>query len=268
MKIIRYAILDMETLTWVAEESYEYKGPIDKCCGPGHQEVAQAANQENFATQLQQNYAQRFAGQNQTIGNLNQILQGIQNGQMLPGFGPQTMATLNSQAIDTTAGNFKNAQIAANNENAGRGGDSGLQPGTVGQENATIASNAAGQLSSEEQNIQLANQAQSVQNTQTALGGYGALAGIKNPLGFAGAGTSANAQAFNEANQISGMYNQGEAALAGGITGLAGSVLGIPAVSNLMNPSSSGTANFSLPPSALGIDTQEQAPGQQLQEPS
>jgi len=170
---------------------------------------------------LSQDYASRFAGQNETIGNLNQILSGVQAGKMLPGFDAQTLATLNSAALDTTAANFKNAQQEANNANAGRGGDSGLQPGTVGQENATIASNAAGALSSQEQQIQLANQQRAQQNTAMALGGYDTLAGIQNPVAFGNAANTGLQNAFGSQSSITQQYNQEEADIAGGITGLA-----------------------------------------------
>src|SRR4029077_7311854 len=151
----------------------------------------------------------------------NNILQNVQNGKLLPGFSSATNAALNTQAIDTTAGNFRAAQQSANNANAGRGGNSGLQPGTVGQENATIASNAASQLSSQQQQIQLANQQAAQQNTAMTLGGYQSLACLQNPEGFGSLASSANQGAFGEANQIAQQQNQKEADIAGGITGLA-----------------------------------------------
>jgi hypothetical protein len=190
-------------------------------CGPSSAQESLANQESSFSGQLAADYASRFAGQNETIGNLNQILSGVQAGKLLPGFSAQTLATLNSAALDTTAGNYRNAQQAANNINAGRGGDSGLQPGTVGQENATIASQQAGALSGQEQQIQLANQNQAVQNTQMALGGYNTLAGIQNPLGFAGAQQGANQNAFGEQTTVQNEKNQEQADIAGGVAGLA-----------------------------------------------
>jgi hypothetical protein len=135
------------------------------------------------------------------------------------------MAALNTSAIDTTAGNFRNAQQSANNSNAARGGDSGLEPGTVAQENATIASQAAGQLSGEQQQIQLANQNQAEKNTSLALGGEQTLAGLQNPLGFAGATSTAQNNAFGAANTVQQENNQEEADIVGGIAGLGGEAL-------------------------------------------
>ena len=180
-----------------------------------------AAQSSSLASSAQSDFLSRFAGQNQTISSLGNILQNVQNGKLLPGFDSQTMAALNTNAIDTTASNYRSAAQAAGNANAGRGGDSGLQPGTVSQENATIASQAAGQLSSQQQQIQLANQQQAQQNTATALGGYQTLAGIQNPLGFEGGATQTNQNAFTQADTVQQENNQEQADIAGGVAGIA-----------------------------------------------
>ena len=190
-------------------------------CGPSSQEQGIAAQSSNLASTAQSDFLSRFAGQNDTINSLDSILQNVQNGKLLPGFSAQTLAALNTSAIDTTAGNFRNAQQATNNANAARGTGSGLETGTQAQENATIASQAAGQLSTQQQQIQLANQNQAQQNTATALGGYNALAGIQNPLGFGGLATQSNQNAFGQANQVQQEKNQEQADIAGGVAGLA-----------------------------------------------
>lgn len=189
-------------------------------CGPSGAQESISKSEESMATTLQQDFGSRFAGQTDTLNSLGNILNNVQQGKLVPGFSGQTLAALNTAAIDTTAGNFANAQRAANDTNAGRGGDSGLQPGTVGQENATIASSAAGQLTQEQQQIQLANQKQAEQNTAMAIGGEQTLASLQNPLGFAGATTNAQSTAFNAATQVNQENNQEEADIAGGIAGL------------------------------------------------
>jgi hypothetical protein len=221
MEIFSHSILDMETLVWISKESYEYEGPVMQCCGPSSASESIANQSEGFSTTIQGDFASRFAGQNDTIANLGNILQNVQNGKLLPGFDAKTLASLNTSAIDTTSSNYKNAEQATNNANAGRGGNSGLQPGTVGQENATIASNAAGQLSSQQQQIQLADEQQSQQNTTTALKGYNVLAGIENPVAFGKLGVQASKDAFNESDEIQQEKNQEQSDIAGGIAGLA-----------------------------------------------
>jgi hypothetical protein len=190
-------------------------------CGPSSQEQSLANQSESFSQTAQSDFLSRFAGQNETINSLDQILQNVQNGKLLPGFSAQTLAALNTSAIDTTAGNFRNAQQVTNNTNAARGTGSGLETGVQAQENATIASQAAGQLSTEQQKIALANQNQAEQNTATAIGGYNTLAGIQNPLGFGGLSVQSNQNAFGQANQVQQEKNQEQADIAGGIAGLA-----------------------------------------------
>jgi hypothetical protein len=190
-------------------------------CGPGSAETAQANASSTLAADTNSDFLSRFAGQTDTINSLDQILQNVQNGKLLPGFSSPTLAALNTQAIDTTAANYRAAQQVTNNTNAAKGTSSGLETGTQAQENATIASNAAGQLSSQQQQIQLANQGQAEQNTQLALGGYQTLAGIQNPLGFGGLATQAGNQAFQQQDTIQQEKNQEQADIAGGVAGLA-----------------------------------------------
>jgi hypothetical protein len=235
MKITTRCILDMETLVWTSQEFYNYSGPVAKCCGPGGASESIANQSEAFSTTIQGDFASRFAGQNGTIANLGNILQNVQNGKLLPGFDAKTLAALNTSAIDTTASNYKNAAQATNNANASRGGDSGLQPGTVGQENATIASNAAGQLSTEQQKIQLANEQQSQQHTSTALSGYKALADIQDPYEFGKLALQTGKQAFEESDDIQQEKNQEQADIAGGIAGLASG--GLTALAGGLNAS-------------------------------
>ncbi len=176
--------------------------------GPSDAQKGLARSGAGFSSQLQGDFASRFAGQNDIIGKLGSILQDVRNGKLLPGFSAQTLAALNTSAIDTTAGNYRNAAQAVNNANAGRGGNSGLESGIEQQEQTTAANAAAGQLSTEQQKIQLANQANAEQNTQTVLSGYNALAGQENPLGFAGASLEGNKQAFGEASTVNQLENQ------------------------------------------------------------
>jgi hypothetical protein len=220
MKITTKAVLDMETLEWVSKESYEYIGPVDLCCGPTSGETQAATAQNIFANTLQQDTNSRFAGQTASINQINSILQGVEAGKFLPGYSSATLAALNTGALDTTAANYKNAMIAAQNANAGRGGDTGLQPGTVSQEAATIASNAAGQLSSEQQQIALANQQQAVENTKLALGGFGTEAQLQSPDQLASETNRGLAQSFADQNTIAQQQAQEQADIAGGIAGL------------------------------------------------
>ena len=258
MKIIRQAVLDMDTLNWVSEESYDYDGPVDLCCGATGGQESLASGETSLSTELGQDFGTRFQQQGQTLTDLGGILQGVQEGKLLPGFSASTDAALNTAAIDTTAGNFKNAQIATNDANAARGGDSGLESGTEAQENETVASQAAGQLSSEQQKIQLANQAQAEQNTSMALGGESTLAGLENPQSFAGAATQANSTAYGEDTQNATEGAQEFADIAGGISGIAQA--GLKAIPGFSGPSSGGQMTGTYDPSMTDAQADEADP--------
>jgi len=219
MKASYIVIIDSETYETIYEESHEYVGPVDKCCGPGGAEMTQAANEENFATTLQNDYSERFAGQSGTINNLSSVISALQNGQMVPGFSNATMTALTSQNLDTTSGEYANAARALNNQIAGTGGggssSSGLTSGPAAQLKEQLASAAAGTVATNQQNIQLANQNQASQNEATVIGGLNALAGAQSPIPYASATNQAEGQAFGQANQITNMFNSKESAEAG-----------------------------------------------------
>ena len=227
-------------------------------CGATSGQDALASDETSLSTQLGQYVGQRYAAQTGTLNDLGDILQGVQEGKLLPGFSASTDAALNTAAIDTTAGNFKNAQIATNDTNAARGGDSGLESGTEAQENETIASQAAGQLSGEQQKIQLANQAQAEQNTSMALGGESTLAGLENPQSFAGAATQANSTAYGEDTQNATEGAQEFADIAGGISGIAQT--GMKMATGFNGPSSGGQMTGTYDPSMTDAQADEADP--------
>lgn len=87
------------------------------------------------------------------------------------------------------------------------------------QINAEIGNAAEQNLSREQLGITEANYVQGRQNWQTALAGETRVAAGENPLGYAGATTSSNTAAFNEANAINQQSNQEFSDILGGITG-------------------------------------------------
>lgn len=207
-------------------------------CGPSGAQESLASGETSLSNTLSQDFNSRFAQQGDTLNSLSGILSNVEAGKLLPGFSAATDAALNTSAIDTTAGNFRNAQQETNNVNAGRGGSSGLEAGPEMQENETVASQAAGQLSGEQQKIQLADQAQAEKNTEMAIGGESTLAGLENPQSFAGAATQANSSAYGEQTQNATEGAQEFADIAGGITGLA--TAGTKMATGFSGPSSGG----------------------------
>jgi hypothetical protein len=227
MKIITKVVLDMETMKRVSSESYEYFGPVDKCCGPSGQQETLAAGGASLSSLLAANYQQNFGAQSKVLSDLNNAYSPIvAAGPDQQGFGPQELAALHTQAGEGVGANYAKASQALNNTLAARGGGNEVLPtGSEAQLRATLASSAANQLSNEELGITRANFATGRQNWEKATAGLDALSRDYNPTAFGELATGANREAFNEASKIQDMKNQKEASIAGGITSVLGSAL-------------------------------------------
>ena len=192
-------------------------------CGPSSEQISLENSQSSFMTQLMSNYNTNFASQQAVLANINQTLGPIvKAGPNQQGFSAQENAALTTQAINDTAGNYANAQVAQNNELSARN-DSGNLPESGEDQalSARLKSAAAGQLSQEELGITEANYATGRSNFQNAVSGEEALAGQYNPVPTAGVANQSNQQAFGEATQINQEQNQEQADIFGGVASLA-----------------------------------------------
>lgn len=189
-------------------------------CGPSGSEKAIAGQQQSFASTLQQDFGTRFANQNEVLGNLNGIIQNVSEGRLAPGFDANTKAALTTQAINTTGANYANAARAVGNQLAGRGGDAGLESGVDQQIKAGVASASAGQLSKEENDIQLADRQAAERNTATAIGGFSTLAGLDNPSSYSRDTIGEQGEAYSSAKSNAEASSQEFADIAGGISGI------------------------------------------------
>ena len=203
-------------------------------CGPSSQEEQLAGSESSFMQTLQSNYATNFAEQQNVLANLNQTLSPIvAAGPNQQGFSPSELDALNTQAIDTTGQNYKQAAVALNDETAGRNDSGNLpQSGVDQQLQEGLASSAAGQLSGEELGITQQNYATGRSNFQNAVGGEEALAGQYNPVSTGGLANNAGATAFGEENTINQQANSEEADIASAVpAGARALSAGISAVS-------------------------------------
>ena len=172
---------------------------------------------------LQANYQTNFAEQQSVLANLNQTLGPIlAGGPNQTGFSGPELAALNTQAIDTTGGNYANAERAIATQTAGRNDSGNLPESGVDQTlKEQLASTAAGQLSQEQLGITESNYATGRSNFQQAVGGEEALAGQYNPVSTGQLANTSNQNAFGEASAINQQEDQEQADIAGGITSLA-----------------------------------------------
>lgn len=188
--------------------------------GPSRAQVNAQQQTTSMANALQSNYLQQF-GQYENIAqqlnqNLNQELVQGENGQ---GLTSAQLAGLNTQALNNTGQNFKNAQIAAQTRGAGMGDNSGLTSGIQKQINASIASAGANALSNQQLSIQQMNANEALNKQQQALAGLSALSGQFQSGAFNASGQEAsqNQLGMGEANQIQQEQQQQMAGIGGAI---------------------------------------------------
>lgn len=171
---------------------------------------------------------QQYAGQQQIYGQVNSVLQPIlQAGPNQEGFSSAEKENLNAQAVEGTAENYKDAAQAVGGQLAAEGG--GNVPITTGggaEIKAEIAQSAAQTQSSEESQIQQADYSQGFNEFQNAENEEMGVAAGENPLGWAGATTSAGSAASSTANQIATENNSWINAALGAAGAIGGGLAG------------------------------------------
>lgn len=188
-------------------------------CGPTKQEQQIADQQQAYATTVQNNYKTLFGEQQGVFNKLQDIFTPIAAaGPSQTGMSASELAALNTQAINTTGGNYANAARSLAGTLAGRSTAAG-ETGVTQALKAGLASSAAGQLSNEELGITQQNYALGRQNWGVATGGLDAL--NQSATGAGESGTSANTAAFKQADEIAQQQAQADQAIAGGITSVA-----------------------------------------------
>jgi hypothetical protein len=143
------------------------------------------------------------------------------------GFSPGEEATLESQAIEGTAKNFRQSSQALKAQIAGEGG--GNVPGLTGsQEQLQAELNAAstGEQSREQTQIKEAGYAQGHQLFTEATGAEMGISGQLNPTAFESAATSSGKAAGDTASAIAQEQNSWVNAVIGAAGSIGGAVIG------------------------------------------
>src|SRR5208282_1499707 len=215
-----------------------------------------ASEQAAFYQTLTADYGTQFQSQSNILSSLQTAFNPIlAAGPGQYGFSTGEDTALRSSAADSIARNFSGAQTALNENLASRGGGNTFLPsGASAQLQAGLEGSEATQQATASNTITQAGYAQGNSNFNTAAGVLGGAAQQYNPLGYAGAGTSAGSSAFNSATTL---YNQGtawESALGGIVGGAAGAFLGNPSLGDIMGGGgSSAPQPFGLNnPEAIG----------------
>lgn len=221
-------IWDGERYAQTYEESFESPedGQIALCKGASDEQEKLQQSQSKMYDTLTNDYNTQFANQSNILQSLNNSLSPIVNaGPSQFGYSKAQENALNSQAIQGTAQEYQNAQRALQNQQAARGGGTMYLPsGVDAQNNASLASAGANQISSQLLGIKNAGYEQGNRNYNNAVAAMGGVASQYNPNAYAGNANSAGNAAANEANVI----QQANAAASpwGTIGGLLGGVAG------------------------------------------
>jgi hypothetical protein len=239
----------------VRENSYDYFGKLAECKGPTDDQKSLSASQTAFYNTLTNDYNTQFANQANILKSLQTSLQPVVDaGVNQFGFSPGETQALNSQAIQGTAQQYKNAQKSLQNQQAAQGGGNmALPSGVAAQNKEALAAAGADQTSSQLLGIQQAGYDQGRQNYLSAISSLGGVASTYNPTSYAGATTSAGSAAASEANtiqqaqQASSPWNT----IGGILGGVAGSFLNPVGgtIKNLIKPTGSSIVPSAFEPS-------------------
>ena len=171
----------------------------------------------------QQQYANQQAIYGPMVSQLSSI---YAKGPDQQGFSGAETADLNAQAVEGTAENYGAAARATGEAEAGEGG--GTNPLPTGAQSAIqsgIATSAAKEESSQENQIVSANYAQGNNEWNAAGSGLEAIAAGENPEGYESNETSAGSAAGTTANQIASEDNSWVNAALGAAGSIGGAVV-------------------------------------------
>lgn len=212
-------------------------------CGPSSAETQIEGATQSLAMSMQSDFQQRFAQQSSVLANLNNAVTPIvAAGPNQQGFGPEELAAMNTQAINSTGAANRNAQMAAGNAIAGEGGGggSGLLTGPQQAIKAGIATESANNLADTQSQIVQKNYDVGRSNYNNAVAGEQALSGEYNPQSFGSGAQSGLGASFGEANTINTQDQAAGKAILSGASSLLGDVTGGLANLDTTGSSSSG----------------------------
>lgn len=174
------------------------------CGGPTQAQQQLQAEQADFYKQATEQQAQVYAEDQQILQAMEGIYEPIlQKGPNQEGFSTEELNSLNTEAVEGTAQNYAGAAKAVNENLAAEGGGTvSLPSGGATQLKAEVAAAAAGQESSEENQIKQADYAQGYSEWQDAARGLATEQGFINPVAYSGAATNAGAAEGVTANEI------------------------------------------------------------------
>jgi len=194
--------------------------------GASAQQTDIANSQQDFYKSLSANYGQQFGQQSAILSTLQKSLNPIVSaGPNQFGFSKAETNNLNSQALQGTGQQFRNAAKSLGEAQAAQGGGNTYLPtGAQAQQQAELAATGANQTSNQLLDIQQKGYDVGRNQYNAAIGQLGGVAGMYNPTGYAGEATGAGNSAASSADEVAKMNNAASPwNLVGGILGGAAS---------------------------------------------
>jgi hypothetical protein len=203
---------------------YRSVGARWRNCGATGAQKEIGDEQMNFLKTLNTSFGTTFANQQNILNNLTASFAPIvAAGPNQTGFSPAESAALHTGSQDTVTQEYKNAQIATqNNAETAGGGDESLGSGAEAQLKAANASGAAAEGSKESSEITQADYATGRQNYFAASQGLSGVAAAENPEGFGGLSVGEGNAAENTQKDISSENDAWMQALGGALGGAVG----------------------------------------------
>lgn len=173
------------------------------------------------------NYNANNAASNSILSNVtNSLTPILEAGPSQKGFSTAEDTELQSGAAVSNAANYQHASAVAGANNAAGGGSTYAPTGGQQQVAGAIASNAAGNLSSTQNQIEEANWAQGTKNFENAEAGeLGAQQGY-NPNATGSLAENANSNSFGQQQQMAQQSDAWVGDLSSLVGGLGGAALG------------------------------------------
>lgn len=204
-------------------------GPRWRNCGASAAQNEIGAEQQQFLGTLTSAFNTTFPNQQQLLNNLTASYAPIvAAGPNQTGFSPAESAALRTGSQDTVTQEYKNAQIATQNnaETAGGGDAVGVGSGAEAQLKSANASSAAAEGSKEQNQITQADYATGRQNYFAASAGLSGVAAAENPEGFGSEAIGEGSAAENTQSQITSENDAWMQALGGALGGVGGALAG------------------------------------------
>jgi hypothetical protein len=268
MRVIKTAVLNMETLEWVSVDSFEYEGPVALCCGSDGAEQTAQDQSQSFAKTLSGSYStlmdQSSAAFQSTQNMLNRFNAGIMN----PGLSPQALASQESAAIAQAGATSRNVRQQLGNLSGGTT-SSGILSGVEAQLGAAADTGAANQLATAQEGIANENAKLAQENTEFSINSEAKQAGALGSLatGQAAPAISSNNAAFSQAQTIN-QQNQQFAQTLGSLAVSGIENFGIPGLQSLLpgSPAGINPATTGLGPAIGAMQPSTYSPPGGLQE--